>query len=190
MYKLKIITSSTRPGRKGPAVASWIYKQAKQFNEFDVELIDLAEINLPFLDEPNHPRLKQYVHKHTKNWSNKIDEADAFIFVTAEYNHSYPAPIKNAIDYLHSEWLNKPAVIVSYGGFSGGSLAAQMLKNLLEVFKMKIVSETLNIRFFTKYINENGMFNGDENMKMVMNSIIVELLDNIIESKDVELQTD
>src|SRR4051812_13598023 len=103
MYNLKIIIASTRPGRKGPAVAEWIYNLSKERNTFNVELLDLAVINLPFLDEPEHPKFKKYQHEHTKKWSHTIDEGDAFILVTCEYNYGYPAALKNALDYLFQE---------------------------------------------------------------------------------------
>ncbi len=103
MYNLKIIVASTRPGRKGPALAIWIFDVAKKHTEFSVELLDLAEINLPFLDEPNHPRLQKYTKEHTKKWSATIAAADAFIFVTPEYNYGYPASLKNALDFLFNE---------------------------------------------------------------------------------------
>src|SRR5687768_3477105 len=98
-HQLKIITSTTREGRKGPIVADWIYGIAKENKDFEVELLDLALINLPLMDEPAHPKLQQYKHEHTKKWSAKISAADAFIIVLAEYNYGYPAPIKNALDF-------------------------------------------------------------------------------------------
>src|SRR5436305_2057774 len=98
MYTLKIITSTTRPGRKGDAIAVWVNEVAKTFTDFSTEILNLAEINLPLMDEAAHPRLRQYTHDHTKKWSAKIEEADAFIIVLAEYNYGFPAPIKNAID--------------------------------------------------------------------------------------------
>ena len=162
--KLKIIIGSTRAGRQGPAVAAWIYNLAKERTEFDTELVDLAEVNLPFLDEPNHPRLRKYTQQHTKDWSAKIDEADAFIMVTPEYNFSYPAPLKNAIDYLHQEWLYKPAAIVSYGGIAAGTRSAQALKLVLSALKMVPLTESVNIPFFAKYIDENGKFNANDSM--------------------------
>jgi len=91
MPKLYVIIASTRPGRKGPAIANWIYDLAKKEGSFETELIDLKEVNLPFLDEPNHPRLQKYEHEHTKAWSKTITAANAFIFVTSEYNFSFPA---------------------------------------------------------------------------------------------------
>ncbi len=162
--KLKIIIGSTRAGRKGPAVAAWIYKLALERTEFETELVDLSEVNLPFLDEPNHPRFRKYTQQHTKDWSAKIDEADAFIMVTPEYNFSYPAPIKNAIDYLFQEWQYKPTAIVSYGGVAAGTRSAQALKLVLTALKMVPLAESVNISFFAKYIDENGNFNADESL--------------------------
>src|SRR5947209_7654159 len=121
--KLEIIIASTRPGRVGLPVAQWFYQRAVAHGGFEVELVDLAEINLPFMDEPKHPRLRQYVHQHTRDWSAKVDSADAFVFVTPEYNFSFNAVLKNALDYLHWEWQYKPAGFVSYGGVSAGTRA-------------------------------------------------------------------
>ena len=90
---LQVIAASTRPGRKGIAVARWIRQQAEQHGGFDVELIDLAEVGLPVFDEPNHPRLQQYTQQHTKDWSATVARGDAFIFVTPEYNHSLPGSL-------------------------------------------------------------------------------------------------
>ncbi|WP_291914833.1 NADPH-dependent FMN reductase [Chitinophaga sp. CB10] len=158
MLKLKVITSTTRPGRKGPVIARWIAAVAEQTGNFEVEVIDLGAINLPMMDEAFHPRMKKYEHAHTKKWSATIDEADAFIFVTAEYNYSMPAPLKNALDYLYWEWNNKPAGIVSYGGASGGTRAAQMLKQVLTTLKVMPLPEGVILSFFDKHINEQEEF--------------------------------
>jgi len=155
MNKLKIITSTTRPERKGVFVADWIKNVAITFGKFDVELLDLAVINLPLMDEPNHPRLQQYTHEHTKKWSAIINEADAFIIVLSEYNFSFPAPIKNALDYLLNEWKYKPAGIVSYGGISGGLRSTQMLKQVLTALSIMPIMEAVSIPFFNKYIRED-----------------------------------
>src|SRR3954454_25328428 len=109
MHSLKVITSTVRPGRKGPILARWITEVAKQQGSFNVEPLDLAEINLPMMNEPHHPVMRKYQHDHTKKWGAKIDEADAFIFVTAEFDFNYPAPLRNAIEYLFHEWTYKPA---------------------------------------------------------------------------------
>lgn len=158
MYALKIITSTTRPGRKGIAVAHWLTTLAQQTGTFNVELLDLAVLNLPFLDEPNHPRLKQYQHEHTKKWSATIEAGDAFIIVLGEYNFGIPAPIKNAMDYLFKEWMYKPIAFASYGGISGGLRAMQMLKQVVSSLHMLPLTEAVSVPFFTKYINEKGEF--------------------------------
>jgi NAD(P)H-dependent FMN reductase len=157
-YKLKIISSTVRPGRKGPIVAKWITALAQQNGNFDVELLDLGEINLPMMDEPNHPVMKKYKHDHTKWWSAKIEEADAFIFVTAEYDYNYPAPLRNALEYLSQEWNYKPAGIVSYGGVSAGTRAANALKGDLSTLKIVPLTESVNFPFFQQNINDENQF--------------------------------
>src|SRR4051812_19769174 len=162
MNNLKIITSTTRPGRKGIFIAEWITQLAKETNKFNVELLDLAVVNLPLMDEPHHPRLRQYQNEHTKQWSAKIDSADAFIIVLSEYNFSIPAPIKNALDYLLNEWNHKPVGIVSYGGVSGGLRSMQMLKQVITALNMMPILESVSIPFFAKYINEQNQFVPEE----------------------------
>lgn len=158
MLKLKIITASTRTGRKGPAVSDWIVKRAQKEEKFSTEHLDLAKIDLPFLDEPEMAILQKYQHEHTKEWSKVIDSADAFIIVTPEYNNSYPAPIKNALDYLFKEWNYKPVAFVSYGGIAGGTRSVQDLKVVVASLKMVAVKEAVNIPFFEKLIDETGTF--------------------------------
>ncbi len=162
MYKLKIINSTVRPGRKGPVVASWVEKMAKENAAFEVELIDLGELNLPMMDEPNHPAMQKYEKEHTKSWSKTIDEADAFIFVTAEYNSNFPAPLHNAFEYLVKEWAYKAAGIVSYGGVSAGLRAASSLKGYIPMFKMVPISEMVNFPFFTKNITDEEVLEANE----------------------------
>ena len=162
MYKLKIISSTVRPGRKGPLVANWIAEQARQHGSFEVELLDLGEINLPMMNEPHHPVQKKYTFEHTKSWSAKIEEAEAFIFVTAEYDFHYPAPLRNALEYLYSEWSYKAAGIVSYGGVSAGTRAAKNLMGDLPCFKTVPLTDMVNFPSFSKMINEQGEFTPPE----------------------------
>ena len=162
MYNLKIISSTVRPGRKGPVVAAWITKLAEKNGNFNVEYIDLGALNLPMMDEPNHPVMTMYKHEHTKRWSAKIDEADAFIFVTAEYDYNYPAPLRNALEYLSQEWGYKPAAIVSYGGVSAGTRAANSLKADLSTFRMVPLAESVNFSFFQQNINDENKFEVNE----------------------------
>jgi NAD(P)H-dependent FMN reductase len=175
MYNLKIITSTTRPGRKGPAVASWIAEKAKEYSQFEVEILDLAEIDLPLMNEPNHPRLKKYQHDHTKQWSEAIESADAFIFVVAEYNHGFTAPLKNAIDYLSEEWAFKPIGIVSYGGVAGGTRAVHMLKEIVTSLNMVPIREGVIIPFLQKYINDQADFEPNEIIDRSADTMLQEL---------------
>jgi NAD(P)H-dependent FMN reductase len=173
---LRIIIGSTRPGRVGPSVGTWITQRAIEHGGFDVQVTDLAELNLPLLDEPNHPRLRQYVHQHTKDWSALVDSSDAFIFVTPEYNHGFNAALKNAIDYLHNEWLHKPAGIVSYGGVSAGTRATQMLKQVLNSVKVVPVTEAVNIPFVAQHLDEDKRFKPTELIDASATAMLDELL--------------
>lgn len=175
MYNLKVIIASTRPGRKGPLVADWFLNILKEHQEFEVEVLDLKEIDLPFLDEPNHPRLKQYTKEHTKKWSKSINSGDAYVIVSPEYNHGFPATIKNALDFVYQEWNYKPMAFVSYGGIAGGTRAVQLLKPVIAALKMMPVTEAVNIPSFTKYI-KNEKFVGDEILEKSAHTMIDELL--------------
>jgi NAD(P)H-dependent FMN reductase len=138
---LQVVIGSTRPGRVGGAVAQWFYDLAQDAEGFEVELIDLAEVNLPLFDEPHHPQRQQYTHEHTKRWSQIVGRADALVFVIPEYNHSMNAAIKNAIDFLYHEWRYKPFGVVSYGGGARGLRAAQALKLSLVSLKMPFAGD-------------------------------------------------
>ena len=175
MDNLKIIIASTRQGRKGPAVADWFYTIAARHIAFNVELIDLAVINLPFLDEPHHPMDKKYQHQHTKDWSGLIDGGDAYVIVTCEYNYGFPAPLKNALDYLHHEWKYKPVGFVSYGGMAGGTRAVQMLKQVVTALDMVPLSDGVHIPSFSKRIDERGKFNSEESLDKVAYEMLNEL---------------
>jgi NAD(P)H-dependent FMN reductase len=155
---LQVMAASTRPARKGIAVARWIQQQAQQHGAFDVELVDLAEVGLPVFDEPNHPRLQQYLHQHTRDWSATVSRADAFVFVTPEYNHSLPGSLKNALDFLSVEWADKAAGIVSYGGVSAGLRAATALKPVLASLRVVPVVEAVSIPFFAQFLDEDDEF--------------------------------
>lgn len=176
MYKLKIISSTVRPGRKGPIVTAWVENMARKHGGFDVEVLDLGEVNLPLMNEPNHPRLKKYEHDYTKRWSAKIEEADAFIFVTAEYDFNYPAPLRNALEYLSEEWHFKAAGIVSYGGVSAGTRASNSLKADLTTFKMVPILESVNFPFFQNNINDENVFEAND----ISNKAATSMLNQIV----------
>jgi NAD(P)H-dependent FMN reductase len=176
MINLKIITSTVRPGRKGPVITRWIEDVARKHGAFTVEVLDLAVINLPLMNEANHPRLKKYEHEHTRNWSASVEEADAFIFVTAEYDFNYPAPLRNAIEYLYHEWTYKAAGIVSYGGVSAGTRATNALKADLASMKVVPIPEYVNIPFFTQHINDEDEFLAPEMSTKAAEAMLTELV--------------
>ena len=130
--------SSTRPGRIGPKVAEWVAAQAPS-SEWEVELVDLS--TLPFFDEEDMPRNGNYAKAHTKAWASTVFESDAVIIVTPQYNRSFPAPIKNAIDYLFAEWDAKPVALVGYG-WTGAVDATADLTKVLSHVKTDVVGST------------------------------------------------
>jgi NAD(P)H-dependent FMN reductase len=176
MPKLTIIIASTRPGRVGLPVAQWFESQAVAHGGFDIGVVDLAELNLPFMDEPSHPRLHQYVHKHTKDWSATVAASDAFVFVMPEYNHGLTAPLKNAIDYLHQEWTYKPVGLVSYGGAVGGIRAAQMIKQVVLSVRMVPVNDGVVIPFVGRLVNDDGQIDATEAMDLAAAAMLSELV--------------
>lgn len=161
MLKLKVIVASTRPGRAGAPVSEWFAALAKDHGRFDVALADLAEVRLPLFDEPKHPRLGEYQHAHTKAWSAIVDEADAFVIVTPEYNFSSPPALVNALDYLFKEWNYKPVGFVSYGGVSGGLRSVQMTKQIVTTLKMVPLTEAVAIPFIANHVKD-GVFETTE----------------------------
>ncbi|GIE29324.1 reductase [Actinoplanes italicus] len=152
MPKLMVIIGSTRPGRAGLPIGDWFADRARAHGDFDVDVADLAEIGLPLLDEPHHPRLRQYVHQHTREWSARVESADAFVIVTPEYNYGYPAAVKNALDHLAREWAYAPVGFVSYGGIAAGTRAVQQLKQVVTTLRMIPVFESVNIPFHAQHI--------------------------------------
>jgi NAD(P)H-dependent FMN reductase len=127
MTKIGIIIGSTRPGRKAEAVARYVLDIARKRGDAEYTLVDIAEFNLPHLDEPIPPAMGQYGKPHTKAWAATIDAFDGFVFVTPEYNHSTSGALKNAIDFLFKEWNNKAAGFASYGS-AGGARAVEHLR--------------------------------------------------------------
>lgn len=155
--KLMVIIASTRPTRVGGAVGAWIADQVRQAGGWDVTVADLREIDLPLMNEPKHPRFADYQFEHTKRWSAMVAAQDAYIMVFPEYNHSYTAPLKNAIDYLMQEWAHKPVGLVSYGGVSAGLRSAQALKPVLAALRMIPLSEAVSIPAVSEHV-QDGVF--------------------------------
>jgi NAD(P)H-dependent FMN reductase len=150
MLKIAIIIGSTRPVRRGGVVGRWVFEQAKQRGDAEFELIDLKEVNLPFLDEPQVPARGEYTKPHTKAWSEKIAGFDAFVFVTPEYNHGTCAPLKNALDYLYKEWNNKAAGFVGYG-INGATRSVEHLRLYTSSLQMATVRSQVAMSTYTDW---------------------------------------
>jgi NAD(P)H-dependent FMN reductase len=155
MVKIAVVLGSTRPGRNGHAVASWVYDIASKRGDADFELVDIADYGLPLLDEPVPPAMGQYGNPHTKRWAAKIAEFDGYVFVTPEYNHSTSAALKNALDYLYAEWNNKAAGFVGYGS-AGGTRAVEQLRLMMAELQVATVRGQVALSLFTDFENFNS----------------------------------
>jgi NAD(P)H-dependent FMN reductase len=152
MLRIAIILGSTRPGRKTEPVARWVLDHAQQRGDAEYELVDIAEFDLPLLDEPVPPSQHKYSKDHTKRWSEKIASFDGYVFVTPEYNHSTSGALKNAIDFLYSEWNNKAAGFVSFGS-AGGTRAVEHLRLIVAELQIADVRSQVALSLFTDFEN-------------------------------------
>ncbi|MGX1883267.1 NADPH-dependent FMN reductase [Streptomyces sp. NPDC055287] len=157
MPRLQFIIASTRPGRVGPSVAAWATGEARRHGGFDIETVDLAEIGLPFFDEPEHPSEAAYVHQHTKDWSATVSRADAYVFVMPMYNGTFTAPLKNAVDFLHQEWQDKPVALLSYtAGPSGGVPAVEALRPILARIGFRPAERSISVPGIAELTGPDG----------------------------------
>ncbi|WP_165164423.1 NADPH-dependent FMN reductase [Corynebacterium qintianiae] len=147
-----IILGSTRVGRAGEAVAHWVNEAAQQREGFDYRLLDLKDFNLPLYDDETLPMMagKNYDSPEVTRWSEAIDACEAFVFVTPEYNHSVPAPLKNAVDTLGTEWYGKPVAFVGYGA-AGGVRAVEHWRQITANFQMPNVRNQVAVSIMTEF---------------------------------------
>jgi NAD(P)H-dependent FMN reductase len=154
---IKIILASTRQGRFGDKPAQWILDLAKMVPGISVELLDLKEYSLPIFAEPVSPLYVtgEYTTPEINRWAEKIAEADAFIVVAPEYNHGYPASLKNNLDYLYREWNQKPIAFVGYGS-TGGARAVEQLRQVAVELQMAPIRNGVHIMNPWLLTNEDG----------------------------------
>ncbi|MBI4127747.1 MAG: NAD(P)H-dependent oxidoreductase [Parcubacteria group bacterium] len=154
---VKVIIGSTRQNRFSEHPARWIYEEARKLPDAVVELIDLRDYPLPFFNEPMPPSMLKgnYSNEVAKTWAAKVAEGDAYIVVAPEYNHGYPAVLKNALDYAYSEWNNKPIGFVSYGTVSGVRSVEQLRQVAIEL-QMVPVRNAVHIPSFWTLLDEGG----------------------------------
>ncbi len=153
----------------------WFEQQAREHGGFELRTADLAEIALPFLDEPQHPARRDYTQDHTRAWSAVVDAADAVALVMPEYNYGYTAPLKNALDFLYHEWAHKPVGFVSYGGLYGGTRAVQLLKPVLLALSMVPVNAAVNLAGIRGLIGEDGELQPAEGAEVAAAAMLDEL---------------
>lgn len=151
--RIAVMIGSTRPTRICPEIASWVQRVLAKQGSLDYELIDLAEIGLPFLDEPLKAALHDYRHEHTRTWSRLIGGCSGFVFVFPQYNWGYPAPLKNAIDYLYDEWRGKPATTVTYGTRGGGK-GADQFHQVLEGVHAQTLKDRVEVIVTAEHVDE------------------------------------
>ncbi len=152
MIRIGVIIGSTRPGRVGEAVGKWTFDIATKRDDAEYELVDIADFNLPLLDEPVPPSRGQYSKEHTKRWAEKIASFDAFVFVTPEYNHGTSGALKNALDFLYAEWNNKAAGFVSYGS-AYGVRAVENLRLIMGELQIADVRAQVMLSLFEDFEN-------------------------------------
>lgn len=172
--RIMIIIGSVRPGRVGLPIARWVESRASERDGVEVDVVDLVELALPFMDEPSHPRLQQYTQPHTIAWSERVQAADAVILVTPEYNHSFSPALKNALDYLHREWWRKPVGYVSYGGVSAGTRGVEALTAVTSGLGMVRTGAAVEINFPGQRIHD-GVFQPSEKETAVLGHLFDEL---------------
>ncbi|WP_426977525.1 NADPH-dependent FMN reductase [Pseudarthrobacter sp. O4] len=164
MLNIAVVLGSTRPGRRGKAVADWVFEQAANRTDATFELVDVADFDLPLLDEPLPPSLGHYRHEHTKAWAKAIGSFDGYIIVTAEYNHSVPGALKNALDFLYGEWNNKAVGFVSYGS-TGGTRAVEHLRLIAAELQMADVRAQVTLPWATEFENYTTFTPSDRAVK-------------------------
>lgn len=155
---VQIIIGSIREGRVGEPIARWFAELAARREDLSTELVDLREWDLPFLTARTPPS-QGYETERQREWAAKVGAADGYVLVTAEYNHGYPPPLKNALDHVYAEWNRKPVAYVSYGGPGGGTRAVEQLRGVaVELQQVPLRSQVILPRPWP--LLHDGVFDG------------------------------
>jgi NAD(P)H-dependent FMN reductase len=179
--RLMIILGSTRTGRRGEVVAKWVDGLARANSRFEIDYVDLRELNLPYFDEPMSPFSmyaagKDYTHPEGKAWAQRVGQADGFIIVTPEYNHGYPGVLKNTLDWVGREWVDKPVGFVSYGNITGGVRAVEGLRQVsVELGLIQVANAIYFPGISRGAFNENGQpahEGSNENLTKMLDEIV------------------
>lgn len=174
MVRIAVVVGSTRPGRRSKQVADWVLKRAREHGGATFELLDVADFNLPLLDEPMPPSLGNYQQDHTKKWAAAVNGFDGYLFVTAEYNHSVPGALKNALDFIYAEWNNKAAGFVSYGS-AGGIRAVENLRLIAAELQMADVRAQVSLPFATDF-QDYTLFTPSDSAEQALQPLLDQLI--------------
>jgi NAD(P)H-dependent FMN reductase len=175
--KLTVVLVSIREGRRGEKVAKWFLPIAENDERFEVTLADLSEYNLPYtlaFKEPSEYEDKKYPDAKVQKWSDTVDDSDAIIFITPEYNHGMPASIKNAIDQIYWEWLDKPVGFVGYGS-RGASDSIDSLRHTAKALKWRVAPSIVGIKQVKKSFDESDNLIEDEEYKKIAGEMLDQL---------------
>jgi NAD(P)H-dependent FMN reductase len=176
MTRLMIVVGSVRDGRIGLPIADWVRDTVERDDRFELDWADLKEIDLPLMTEPNHPRLRQYTQQSTIDWSDRVDAADAFVFVQPEYNYSYSPALKNALDHLSQEWWRKPLGTVSYGGVSGGTRGVTAIRVPVTAVGLIPTTSNVEIPWAARQIDDEGSFEPNEHQERMLAAQLDEIV--------------
>jgi NAD(P)H-dependent FMN reductase len=158
--RLAVLIGSVRQGRFGPVAATWVAQRASEHGAFDVDVVDLADFDIPLVLPADSPAFAGDAYPRPAAMADltaRLDAADAFIIVTPEYNHSYPASLKAAIDWHFTQWTAKPVAFVSYGGAAGGRHAVLHLENVLTELHAVTIRDGLAFpNYFSNFDFEAG----------------------------------
>lgn len=160
--KIQVILSSIRQDRSGQVVADWAMSELAKRQDAEFELVDLKDYPMPLFDQATPPSVmegKPYDIEEVKAWTEKVGEADGYIIITPEYNHSYPSALKNAIDYVYQQWNNKSVGFISYGSIAGGSRAVEHLRQVAAELQMADVRTAVHIPNIWAAFNQEGQLN-------------------------------
>lgn len=178
--KLMVIWGSSRQGRNGGVVADWVKRHVGADERLEIDFVDLRELNLPFFDEPISPfgmasEGQDYTHPEGKAWANRVKAAEGVLIVTPEYNHGPPAVLKNALDWVGREWLDKPVAFVSYGSTAGGARAVEQLRSITIELGLIQVANPIHFFFYRQAFEDNG-----EPKHTGTNDSLIKMLDELI----------
>lgn len=178
MTCIAVIAGSTRSGRQSGRVAQWVLDRGRELvgDDVELELVDLAEVDLPLLDEPAPAITGRYTLEHTRRWAATVARFDGFVFVVGEHNHGIPASLKNALDHLFAEWNDKAAGAVAYGVHAGGAVAVEQLRVVLGELKVAVVRSAARLSVGTEIPWGEGPVAPDErqdrSLAMVLDEVV------------------